>query len=78
VIAAIFKQKLVYPTGTDMVYSDLNFILLGMIIEKVDEESLDKSLKTHVFEPLEMNNTGYCLNENKRILYQQKRLIKED
>lgn len=66
VIAAIFKQKLVYPTGTDMVYSDLNFILLGMIIEKVDEESLDKSLKTHVFEPLEMNNTGYCLNENKR------------
>ncbi len=34
VIAAIFKQKLVYPTGTDMVYSDLNFILLGMIIEK--------------------------------------------
>lgn len=65
-IAAIFKQKLVYPTGTDMVYSDLNFILLGMIIEKVDEESLDKSLKTHVFEPLEMNNTGYCLNENKR------------
>ena len=28
-----------------MVYSDLNFILLGMIIEKVDEESLDKKLK---------------------------------
>ncbi|TVU93936.1 serine hydrolase domain-containing protein [Lactobacillus gasseri] len=66
VIAAIFKQKLIYPTGTDMVYSDLNFILLGMIIEKVDEESLDKSLEAHVFKPLEMANTGYCLNKNKQ------------
>lgn len=66
VIDAIFKQKLIYPTGTDMIYSDLNFILLGMIIEKVDKESLDESLKVHVFEPLKMNSTGYCLNKNKQ------------
>lgn len=66
VITAIFKQKLIYPTGTDMVYSDLNFILLGMIIEKVDKVPLDESLRVNVFEPLEMSNTGYCLNKNRQ------------
>lgn len=38
VIDAIFNQKLVYPTGTDMIYSDINFILLGLVIEKIDQK----------------------------------------
>ena len=65
VIDAIFNQKLVYPVGTDMIYSDLNFILLGLVIEKIDHKSLDESLKIHVFEPLDMENTGYCIDKSK-------------
>ena len=65
VINAILKQKLVYPTGTNMIYSDLNFILLGLIIEKVDQEGLAPSLKRHVFDPLDMRDTGYCIAKDK-------------
>lgn len=61
VIDAIKKIKLQYNTGQKMVYSDLNFVLLELIIEKVDTTSLDLSLKKYVFAPLHMKNTGYCL-----------------
>lgn len=61
VIKAVLGQKLIYPTGQNMVYSDLNFILLGLIIEKVDGLSLDLSIKENVFKPLQMNSTGYNL-----------------
>lgn len=65
IIKAIYNQSLVYPTGKDMIYSDLNFILLGLIIEKVDGMSLDKSLNENLFQPLEMSDTGYCLKKKK-------------
>nr|WP_231987230.1 serine hydrolase domain-containing protein [Mycobacterium sp. 852014-50255_SCH5639931] len=40
-------------------YSDINFILLGALIEKVTGEALDAYVQRHVFEPLGMEDTHY-------------------
>lgn len=64
VINAIFDTKLVYPTGENMIYSDLNFILLGMLIEKMDNMGLAESVQKHVLLPLGMQNSGYNLCTN--------------
>ena len=57
VMNEIFNDTLIYPTGTEMVYSDLNFILMGKIIEKVTGMTLDKFCNANIFEPLGMNST---------------------
>jgi CubicO group peptidase (beta-lactamase class C family) len=40
-------------------YSDINFLLLGALIEKVTGEALDVYVQRHVFEPLGMEDTHY-------------------
>lgn len=67
VMNEIFQDSLIYPTGTQMVYSDLNFILLGKIIEKVTGESLDKFCKVNIFKPLKMKSTMF--NPPKNLIF---------
>ncbi len=45
--------------GVRMVYSDIGFILLGKLVERVSGESLDKYVVTRVFQPLGMRDTRY-------------------
>ena len=59
VMNEIFNDTLVYPTGSKMVYSDLNFILMGKIIEKVTGKTLDKFCEKNIFKPLGMNSTMF-------------------
>ena len=59
VMNEIFNDTLIYPTGTEMVYSDLNFILMGKIIEKVTGMTLDKFCNANIFEPLGMKSTMF-------------------
>ena len=57
-IEAVWKMELEYPTGTQVKYSDVNFILLGLVIAKL-KGSLDGYAKQVMFDPLEMSETGY-------------------
>lgn len=45
--------------GERFVYSDLGFIVLGQLVEKVSGMSLDAFAKKNVFDPLGMNDTGF-------------------
>jgi CubicO group peptidase (beta-lactamase class C family) len=45
--------------GEGFRYSDINFILLGALVEKVTGEALDAYVQRHVFEPLGMKDTRY-------------------
>ena len=47
------------PPGERIIYSDLNFILLGEIVRRVSGMSLDQFAQEHVFKPLGMHDTGY-------------------
>jgi len=45
--------------GEQIVYSDLNFILLGEIVRRVSGMPLDQFAQAHIFEPLGMRDTMY-------------------
>lgn len=45
--------------GQGFRYSDINFILLGALVEKVTGEPLDVYAQRHVFDPLGMKDTRY-------------------
>jgi CubicO group peptidase (beta-lactamase class C family) len=47
------------PPGQDFRYSDINFILLGALIEKVTGEAEDVYVQQNVFAPLGMKDTRY-------------------
>lgn len=48
-----------YPVGKQRKYSDLGFILLGAIVEKVSHMPLDRFEQQNVFQPLGMIHTTY-------------------
>ncbi len=45
--------------GGTPVYSDIDFILLGMIIEAIVKEPLDKYVETNIYQPLGLKHTVY-------------------
>jgi uncharacterized protein YbbC (DUF1343 family)/CubicO group peptidase (beta-lactamase class C family) len=47
------------PPGATFVYSDINFIVLGALVERLSGESLDQYAQRHIFEPLGMKETRF-------------------
>lgn len=62
----ILQEKLKYLPGTDFVYSDLGFILLGFIIEKISGKSLDEYVKEKIYKPLHLQNELVFAEKEKR------------
>lgn len=52
-----------YRPGERFIYSDVGFILLGHVIEALDECGLEESFHRHIFAPLKMKNTGYRISQ---------------
>jgi uncharacterized protein YbbC (DUF1343 family)/CubicO group peptidase (beta-lactamase class C family) len=45
--------------GAAFVYSDINFVVLGALVERLSGESLDEYSTRHIFTPLGMNETRF-------------------
>jgi uncharacterized protein YbbC (DUF1343 family)/CubicO group peptidase (beta-lactamase class C family) len=45
--------------GSAFVYSDINFVVLGALVERLSGESLDEYSAKHIFEPLSMKETRF-------------------
>ena len=45
--------------GSSFVYSDINFIMLGALVERVSGEPLDAYTEKHIFTPLKMAHTRF-------------------
>ena len=60
VLDDIFEEKLSYPLDSEVVYSDLGYILLMSVIENVTGQSIQDYVQNHIFKPLGMLQTGYC------------------
>jgi uncharacterized protein YbbC (DUF1343 family)/CubicO group peptidase (beta-lactamase class C family) len=54
-----FAETLQNPPGSAFVYSDINFITLGALVEKVSGEPLDEYTTRHIFTPLKMLHTRF-------------------
>lgn len=58
-IQRIAFEPLQYAPRTKMVYSDLGFIILGLIVEQVTQSSLENFCQNEIFKPLNMNETYF-------------------
>ena len=57
--AMAFAETPAQTPGSSFVYSDINFIVLGALIERVSGETLDAYTARHIFAPLKMTRTRY-------------------
>ncbi|WP_342505075.1 serine hydrolase domain-containing protein [Sporosarcina sp. FSL K6-2383] len=49
--------ELTYPVGDQYQYSNLNYNILGLVIEEVTKKSYKEYIREYIFKPLEMNNS---------------------
>ncbi|HEY5054729.1 MAG TPA: sodium/solute symporter [Acidobacteriaceae bacterium] len=54
--------KLEHTPGTHFEYSDINFMVLGALVEKLSSETLDDYAQKHIFAPLGMSRTRFHLS----------------
>ncbi|HKF19993.1 MAG TPA: serine hydrolase domain-containing protein, partial [Candidatus Angelobacter sp.] len=53
------EEKLQTPPGAQFVYSDINFIVLGELVQRLSGLPLDRYAVANVFEPLGMKHTRF-------------------
>ncbi|MDI3547801.1 MAG: hypothetical protein PWR10_1453 [Halanaerobiales bacterium] len=63
-IKHILDRPLEAKVGEKVIYSDLNFILLGDLIWRVTGQRLDEYVSQHIFQPLRMTMTTFNPLEN--------------
>jgi len=54
-----YEQKPVYAPGSQFLYSDINFIVLGALVERVSGISLEQYCQKNIFAPLKMTHTRF-------------------
>lgn len=59
IIESILSSSLKFSPGTNYAYSNLGYIVLGDIIERISGLSYEQYLNKIFFEPLHMKNTGF-------------------
>ncbi len=59
----ICELKLMGPVGDEFRYSDVNFIVLGKIVEQLSGRQLGQFVREETFMPLGMRETGYLPGE---------------
>jgi beta-N-acetylhexosaminidase len=59
ILARVLAEPLVYQPGTKVEYSDLGFILLGAIVERLTGAPLDEFAAKQIFAPLRMADSMF-------------------
>ncbi|XJS10742.1 penicillin binding protein PBP4B [Aerococcaceae bacterium WGS1372] len=59
ILQKIIDTPLDYKPGLDTVYSDVDYMLLGLIIEVLTDQSLDAYLQETFYEPLQLSHTSF-------------------
>jgi CubicO group peptidase (beta-lactamase class C family) len=62
-LGTIENRSLLFEPGSDFAYSNTNYLILGLIIERVAGQSYEAFLHQHIFNPLKMKDTGYGRRE---------------
>jgi CubicO group peptidase (beta-lactamase class C family) len=58
-LAQINARPLAYTPGDSVIYSDWDFVLAGLIVERITGMPLDQFVATRVWQPLGMHDTGF-------------------
>lgn len=59
VLRTIAREPLEFEPGTHVRYSDLGFIALGLLLERVNKASLAETARLEIFEPLKLRRTFF-------------------
>ncbi len=54
-----YAEKPIFPPGSKFLYSDINFITLGALVEHVSGTTLDQYCEKNIFKPLKMTHTRF-------------------
>lgn len=57
--AALYATVPVAPPDTEYIYSDINYLMMGKVLEQVTGKSLDVAVRKWITEPLGMNDTMF-------------------
>jgi D-alanyl-D-alanine carboxypeptidase len=55
-----YNKPAAFKCGEDVDYSNTNYVLLGMIIEKITGEPFYEAFKSRIFEPLHLESTQFA------------------
>tara|TARA_E500000318_G_C3564066_1_gene214860 strand:+ start:641 stop:1996 length:1356 start_codon:yes stop_codon:yes gene_type:complete len=61
-VRLVERNDFLFEPNEALIYNNSAYFFLGLIIEKVTEQSYEEFLKQEFFEPLGMNSTNYCSN----------------
>lgn len=67
VLEKVFEFANTYEKGSKVVYSDVGFILLGLVIEKLYDMPLNEAAQQVIFNKLKMNDTSYRPDVNRAV-----------
>ena len=54
-----YAEKPIFPPGSKFLYSDINFLVLGALVEQVSGTTLDQYCDKNIFRPLKMLHTRF-------------------
>lgn len=63
----IAAEKPIFPPGSHFVYSDINFEILGELVQRVSGMPLDVYCTERIFRPLGMKDTGFKPSPSQRL-----------
>lgn len=69
VMDAVCNEPLTYEMGNKSIYSDLGFIVLGEIIERITEKPIDKLFHERIAKPLGLNKSFFIPLKKGRVIY---------
>ncbi len=61
---AIANETLMYSPGERVVYSDLGFIVLGFLLQRLTGKTIDQLAQSEIFEPLHLRATFFDPNQS--------------
>ena len=56
-LSFVFDKPALFPAGTDWSYADANFLVLGIVAEKILQKPLYGEIQTQLLAPLKLKNT---------------------
>lgn len=66
VVGEIGKRRLLFPAGSKWDYKDANYMVLGLIVEKVSGMPLHDYIQKNVFAVAGMKDSGFITSQNPR------------
>ncbi len=58
-VRMMLEQASVYEPGTKMLYSNINFVVAGTMLERLTKKSWEDLMRERLFEPLKMTTAGF-------------------